>query len=477
MQSNKTPITLIGAGLVGSLLAIYLARKGHRVELFEKRKDPRALFALGKVGEGRSINLAISARGLNALEQIGLKEKILEHAIPMTGRMMHGTDSALTYQAYGQSEKEAINSISRGWLNCFLLDEAEKMPGVTLHFDQRIENVDFEQKSFTLIENSTHKERKLFYDIIIGTDGSASAVRRALQKKIGMFHSEVELTHGYKEFLMPARSGEAPVSGPPASDSEFKMEKRALHIWPRGDFMMIALPNLDGSYTCTLFMRTVHAESSFEKLTTPEQVKVFFQTHFKDFYELVPDCVEQYFGHPTGKMVTLKCEPWHYKGQALLVGDAAHAIVPFFGQGMNAGFEDVVVLNKLLEEAMPWEEVFKQFFLHRKTNTDAIADMAVENLVEMSAKTADPHFLYQKKIEKILQERYPKDYRSRYSMVSFSLVPYRLAYEAGTLQADILEALTKEFYPDVNIDTEKAFAMIQKNLKPVMDKIDSVMKG
>jgi kynurenine 3-monooxygenase len=462
MDPKDTSITLIGAGLVGSLLAINLARRGFKVDVFEKRSDPRVLMSLGQVGEGRSINLAISARGLNALEELLLKEDVLEHAIPMTGRMMHSPDGQLTYQAYGQSESEAINSISRGWLNCFLIAEAEKMPGVTLHFDQRIENVDFDQKSFTLIENSTHKERKLFYDIIIGTDGSASAVRRALLKKTDMQHSEVELAHGYKEFVMPEKAA-----------GEFKMEKKALHIWPRGDFMMIALPNLDGSYTCTLFMRTKDAEVCFDQLKTKEQVEMFFKTHFKDFYELVPDCVDQYFSHPTGKMVTLKCNKWNYKGQALLMGDAAHAIVPFFGQGMNAGFEDVVVFIQLLAEELGWEKLFEEFYTHRKTNTDAIADMAVENLEEMSAKTADPHFLYQKKIEKILQEKFPKDYRSRYSMVSFSLVPYRLAYEAGTAQAEILEAITKEYYPETDFESEKVLAMIHQRLKPVMDKIAS----
>lgn len=460
-MAKTKEITIIGAGLVGSLTAIYLARRGFKVNIFEKRRDPRALRALGKVGEGRSINLAISARGLNALEQVGLREEVLQAAIPMTGRMMHSPNGDLTAQAYGQTEKDCINSISRSWLNCFLLDKAEKMPEVTLHFDQRIENVDFDQKSFTLIENSTHKERKLFYDLLIGTDGSASAVRRSLHKKTKMKHVEEELSHGYKEFVMPEKSKD-----------QFKMEKNALHIWPRGDFMMIALPNLDGSYTCTLFMRMAGTETSFEKLTTPEAVEKFFKTHFADFNELVPDAVDQYFGHPTGKMVTLKCDSWSYKDQVLLLGDASHAIVPFFGQGMNAGFEDVTVLGQLLDESNDWSSIFEKFYSLRKTNTDAIADMAVENFSEMSAKTADPHFLYQKKIEKILQDRFPQDYRSRYSMVSFSLVPYALAYEAGVVQTDILNTITKDFYPSTDFDSDRALQMIHKNLKPVMEKID-----
>jgi len=458
--SKDQKITLIGAGLVGSLLGIFLARRGYKVEIFERRRDPRDLMALGQVGEGRSINLAISTRGLNALNKIGLREKVLEHAIPMTGRMMHSPQGELTYQAYGQTAKDCINSISRGWLNCFLLEEAEKHK-VELHFEQKIENVDLNQKSFTLIENATHKERRLYYDVLIGTDGSASAVRRALKHPLSMEHTEEELSHSYKEFFMPAKAL-----------NEFKMEKNALHIWPRGDYMMIALPNLDGSYTCTLFMRTQGAADTFEQLATPEAVRAFFQEHFKDFCEFAPDYVEQFFGHPTGRMVTLKCAPWSHKGQVLLMGDAAHAIVPFFGQGMNAGFEDVAVFDELLEKNLEWDLLFPEFFKERKTNTDAIADMAVENLTEMSAKTADPKFLYQKKIEKQLMAQFPKDYRSRYAMVTFSLVPYRLAYEAGVVQAEILDQITEKFYPNTEIDMDQAFQMIQEKLKPVMDRIN-----
>lgn len=465
MANLPKKTTLIGAGLVGSLLGIYLARRGHKVEIFERRRDPRELMALGKVGEGRSINLAISMRGLNALHKVGLRDKVLTHAIPMTGRMMHSPQGELTRQAYGQTDQDCINSISRGWLNCFLLDEAQKA-GVELHFEQKIESVDLQQKSFTLVESATHKERRLYYDVLIGTDGSASAVRKALQKQIPMEHTEEELTHSYKEFIMPSKGKD-----------EFKMDKQALHIWPRGDYMMIALPNLDGSYTCTLFMRTQGSQDTFAQMTTPEQVKAFFKAHFQDFCELVPDYVEQFFGHPTGKMVTLKCAPWSYKGQVLLMGDASHAIVPFFGQGMNSGFEDVFVFDALLEKGLDGENLFNEFFKERKTNTDAIADMAVENLTEMSSKTADPKFLYQKKIEKILMDTYPKDYRSRYSMVTFSLVPYRLAYEAGLAQAGILEKITEDFYPNTEINLDQAFQMIQKDLKPVMDKIEQSSKG
>jgi len=467
MDSKKT-ITVIGAGLVGSLLTIFLARKGFKVQLYERRADPRVKLKLGIVGEGRSINLAISTRGLNALTQVGLKEKVLKQAIPMTGRMMHSPDGQLTYQAYGQNENECINSISRGWLNGFLLDEAEKMPGVEIYFDRRLNTVDLEQKSFTVVENDTQKERKLFYEILLGTDGSASAVRHSMDKKLNLSGSEEELSHGYKEFVMPEKAA-----------GQFKMEKNALHIWPRGAFMMIALPNFDGSYTCTLFLphKPGFGVESFETLTERSAVEQFFKTHFSDFCEFVPDYVDQYFSHPTGRMVTLKCDPWYYKAQALLLGDAAHAIVPFFGQGMNAGFEDVVAFDRLLESSTSWEQMFAAFFEKRKGNSDAIADMAVENFTEMSSKTADPKFLYQKKIEKLLQDKFPTEYKSRYSMVSFSLVPYKLAYEAGSVQSRILDDITAEFYPSTEINFEKAQGMIRSHLKPVMDKIDSAMSA
>jgi len=463
IDTSKT-ITVIGAGLVGSLLTIFLARRGFKVNLFERRNDPRIRRAQGVVGEGRSINLAVSTRGLNALSKIGLTEQVLRQAIPMTGRMMHSPQGELTYQAYGQSDKDCINSVSRGWLNCFLLDQAEKMPGVEIRFASKVDKVDFQQKSFTVVETDTQKERRLYYDMLIGTDGSASAVRHSLADTTKGELSEVELASGYKEFVMPEKA-----------PGQFKMEKNALHIWPRGAFMMIALPNFEGSYTCTLFQpnkKRPDAES-FETLTDKPAVEAFFKKHFADFCEFVPDYAEQFFSHPTGKMITIKCAPWSYKDQVLLMGDAAHAIVPFFGQGMNAGFEDVVAFDRLLDEKSSWGDVFEAFFNERKKNSDAIADMAVENFTEMSSKTADPQFLYQKKIEKALMDKFPGDYKSRYAMVSFSLTPYQLAYEAGNVQNGILDEITRESYPSTDIDFDKALKMIRARLKPVMDKIDA----
>ncbi len=458
MQTNtqlpQKQITIIGAGLVGSLLAINCARRGFQVQMFERRSDPRAKRALGTVGEGRSINLAISKRGIHALSRLGLEKPVLTEAIPMPGRMMHSPAGELTYQPYGQTPKDCINSISRGWLNCYLLDVAEKTPGIEIHFNQNIQAVDLEQKSFTLLETVTQKERKIFYEILLGTDGSASAVRKSMQKKLGFSFSEEELAHGYKEFVMPA-----------AGPGVHKIEKNALHIWPRGSHMMIALPNTDGSYTCTLFFKEI--------LKDADDVQNFFTTHYKDFCELVPDYVQQYFDHPTGKMVTLKCDQWTYKDSVLLMGDSSHAIVPFFGQGMNCGFEDVVVFDQLLSSQNSWQSVFTEFFALRKTNADAIADMAVENLTEMSTKTADPHFLYQKKIEKRLQDEFPADYQSRYTLVSFSLAPYRMAYEAGAVQAKILDEITCLHYPDTEFPLEPWKQTIQEKLGPTMNKINT----
>lgn len=454
IDKTKT-VTVIGAGLVGSLLAINLAKRGFKVQVFERRTDPRVQRALGKVGEGRSINLAISARGLSALERVGLKDAALDFAIPMYGRRMHAKNGELTYQAYGEDESQAINSISRGWLNCFLLDEAEKFPNVKIEFGQKVHAVDPLKNALQMIDVAASKERQMFYDMLLSTDGSASAVRNSLQAKNMMQETEDDLSHGYKEFVMEA-------DGP----GQFKIDKNALHIWPRGPYMMIALPNADGSYTCTLFLshkKSATSGFSFEELSSDSVIEHFFKTEFADFCEKVPNFLKQYHENPIGRMVTVKCSPWG-KNNIQLLGDAAHAIVPFFGQGMNAGFEDVEVFSDLLDVHSDWQELFTTFFEKRKTNADAIADMAVENFVEMSAKTADERFLYQKKIEKLLHERFPQEYTSRYSMVSFSKTPYRVAYELGKKQNVILEKITEKFFPSVNIDFNFAHTLIKEHL-------------
>lgn len=454
IDKNKT-ITVIGAGLVGSLLTIYLARRGFKVQVYERRADPRIQRALGKVGAGRSINLAISARGLSALEQVGLKEQALTACVPMYGRRMHAKSGELTYQAYSNDGKQAINSISRGWLNCFLIDEAEKFSNVQIHFEHKLQSIDPVKNGLKIIDVSVQKERQIFYDILLGTDGSSSAGRDSLLAQNIIEENSEELSHGYKEFVMHAKGA-----------GQFQMEKNALHIWPRGPYMMIALPNLDASYTCTLFLShkaSPTSARSFVDLETDADIESFFRSEFPDFCELVPDFVQQCHEHPTGKMVTIKSAPWGKKNIQLL-GDAVHAIVPFFGQGMNSGFEDVEIFGELLDSHKDWESLFSTFFEKRKTNADAIADMAVENFYEMSAKTADEKFLYQKKIEKILSDEFPQEYTSRYALVSFSKTPYRKAYDIGKKQNIILDQLTEKYFPNLDIDLSFAHTLIQKHL-------------
>ncbi|MCB9072788.1 MAG: FAD-dependent monooxygenase [Bdellovibrionaceae bacterium] len=465
-MDKNTSITIAGAGLVGSLLAIYLARRGYQVRLFERRKDPRIARALGVVGEGRSINLAISERGLSALEHVGLKAAILEQAVPMRGRLMHAQDSSTTFQAYGADDTQAINSISRGWLNCFLLDEAEKFDNVEMHFEHRVNSVDMVKKCLTITDTAHQKERQVFYDYLIGTDGSASAVRETLTRKNVTSETESELSHGYKEFVMDA-------DGP----GRFKMEKNALHIWPRGPFMMIALPNEDGSYTCTLFLSHKSTESSyysFAALDDDKKISDFFTSQFPDFCKLVPNFLAQYHEHPTGRMVTVKSAPWGQKAVQLM-GDAAHAIVPFFGQGMNAGFEDVHVFDTLLDKHSDWNALFEEFYQARKVNTDAIADMAVENFVEMSAKTADEKFLYQKKVEKLLHEKFPDEYVSRYSLVSFSQAPYSVARQVGEKQEIILKSLSDKYFPSLDIDWQYAHKLVETHLGEIKNKFSTFL--
>lgn len=444
-------VTVIGAGLVGSLTSLFLARKGYDIEVFEKRTDLRSRKNL-IVGEGRSINLAISVRGIHALSLLGLDEEVLKFAIPMRGRMLHSADRQLTFQSYGSSPKDAINSLSRSWLNGFLMDQADKSGKVKIHFEKELSGIDFENKMVTFQDNQTSP-----YQMLIGTDGSASAIRNVMVARQMTQVSSVELSHSYKEFVME-----------PKNPGAHRMEANALHIWPRGNYMMIALPNFDGSFTCTLFLPT-QGEMSFETLQTPADVEKLFSREFSDFAALAPDYVEQFFSHPTGKMFTVKTENWSPPGfekDVVLIGDASHAIVPFFGQGMNCGFEDCEVLDREWSEYSSFG--FAGFTRARKVNTDAIADMAVENFVEMSAKVADPHFLFQKQVEKKLQEIFPKEYISRYSMVSFSRVPYSTAMKVGEIQKGILDELCKDKNKLDEISMDQAKTLIDQKLSVAM---------
>ncbi|HZI11040.1 MAG TPA: NAD(P)/FAD-dependent oxidoreductase [Myxococcus sp.] len=449
---RKEAVTVVGAGLVGSLLAMYLARRGYSVEVLERRPDMRREV----IDAGRSINLAISTRGLHALRQVGLEAEALRHAIPMRGRMIHTQKGELAFQPYGKDDSQHINSLSRAWLNKFLMTEAEGTGRVRIRFKQRVTQVDFTSGALTVHDDTTGETRHEEGRVVFGTDGSGSAVRQELDRQPGFTSTSEQLGHGYKELTIPAGPGGA-----------LQMEKHALHIWPRGTYMLIALPNEDGSFTCTLFL-PYQGPVSFASLDTPARVEAFFEEQFPDAKALIPDLTEAFFGRPTGGMVTVKCAPWRVGGRALVLGDAAHAIVPFFGQGMNCGFEDCVVLDGLLGRHGKWEDVFTEFERLRKTNADAIADMAVENFIEMRDSTGSPRFLLEKAVEKALLNAFPGEFVSRYSLVSFSRVPYRLAYEVGAIASGIVSELSEGLARAEDVDLERAAKLIRGRLVPFM---------
>lgn len=448
-------VTIVGAGPVGSLLAILLARRGLDVEILERRGDMRR----EAVGEGRSINLALSVRGLHALARVGLEGAVLDHAIPMRGRMMHAKDGALTFQRYGRDDSEHINSMSRGFLNASLMTAAEATGRVAIRFHQRVAAYDAASGALTVEDARTHESRELRPRVLFGTDGSASVVRAAVAAAEST--TAERLSHGYKELTLPAGAGGA-----------FRIEKNALHIWPRGEHMLIALPNEGGSFTCTLFL-PFEGEKSFAALESRERFEVFFEEQFPDARRLIP--TEEFFAHPTGSMTTIKCAPWHAGGRALLLGDAAHAIVPFFGQGLNCGFEDCTVFDELLDAAggLPSDDgaraaLFTRFEGARRTNTDAIADMAVENFVEMRDKVGDARFLFVKEVERVLQAALPGVYVSRYALVTFERVPYRVAYDIGVAQAEILDELCKGLARPADVDVARADALARARLAPLL---------
>lgn len=444
-------ITIAGEGLVGSLLAIILAKKGHDVLALERRPDMRK----EKVSAGRSINLAISTRGIHALKEAGLADHVLSRAIPMMGRMIHPPAGPTSFQPYGKDDSEHINSISRGWLNAALMDHAERSKRVEIRFSQRVMGFDPDKRELTLKDEKTGEVGGMAAELVLACDGAGSAVRGDICRRDGARRSEEQLGHGYKELTLPAGPGGA-----------FQLEKNALHIWPRGTYMLIALPNFEGSFTCTLFL-PYKGPASFEALKTPGDVRRFFSEQFPDALALLPNVEEQFFSNPTGAMVTVKCSPWHVEDKALLLGDAAHAIVPFYGQGMNCGFEDVSVLSRLIDEGGgDWRSVFERFEAERKPNADAIADMAVENFIEMRDKVADPRFLFQKKVEKLLQAKF-SGYVPRYSLVTFSRLPYTLAQKAGAAQSRILEELCSGLADPEDVDYGKAERLIDKHLRPL----------
>jgi len=447
----KRTLTLAGAGLVGALTATLLAQRGFDVEVFERRPDPRKAGFLG----GRSINLALAERGWHGLRVAGLERRIAPIAVMMRGRMVHHVDGHTELLRYGRDDSEVIWSVNRGSLNMALLDAAEGA-GARLHFERRLESVDWDKSTLQLNDDrgTTHSHA---FACLIGADGAGSALRTAMAGQIDMGERFEPLDHGYKELEIPARDG------------KFQMEPNALHIWPRGNYMCIALPNAEGSFTVTLFLPSrsgLNASSpSFASVTTPAQARTLFERDFADAMPLIPDLEKDYAENPTGLLGTLYLRRWHVDGRALLIGDAAHAIVPFHGQGMNCGFEDAVELARLIEEGgSDMRATFAEFERRRKPNADAIAAMALENYVEMRDSVADAHFLLMRALERKLAERHPGRFVPRYWMVTFSRLPYSVAFERGEIQSAILRELCAGKHDLGQIDLDEADRLIAARL-------------
>jgi kynurenine 3-monooxygenase len=442
------PITIAGSGLVGALQSLLMAKKGYKVTVFERRPDMRK----NVIPAGRSINLALSNRGWKALELAGISDEVKKIAIPMYKRTMHPTQGDLYYQPYGK-ENEAIYSVSRAALNKILLNAAEATGNVDFHFNHRITDVDFLNKKLHLIDDNDKREFSVDYKKLFGCDGAFSAVRYKLQITDRFQFQQSYLEHGYKEFNIE-----------PAGNGGFRMGENSLHIWPRKEFMMIALPNPGGSFTCTLFF-PFDGPVSFNAIKTENEIRQFFEKYFPDLIPLIPDYIEQFKRNPTSSLATMRCFPWNYHEDILLLGDAAHAIVPFYGQGMNAGFEDCRLFIEMLD-SKGWDGLFEAFSKFRKPDGDGISHLALRNFIEMRDLTADPKFLLRKKIENRFAEKYPQIWTPLYSMVTFSEIPYSKAWNEGLRQDKVMDEVMS--IPDIESkwDTEEVMKkMLEANQK------------
>ena len=464
----KQPITLIGGGLVGALLAQQLAQRGFTVEVYEKRADPRLAGFIG----GRSINLALAERGLQALRSAGLADDVLQRAVMMRGRMVHDRDGNSGLQRYGVDDSEVIWSVSRGALNMLLLDAAEAA-GVQFHFGQSLVSADFDQQRIRMVDEAG-VERSQPVGMLIGADGAGSAVRAAMNAHTPLGERIEALGHGYKELeIPPASQLPAAVLQLSGGHDQFALEPNALHIWPRGSYMCIALPNTEGSFTVTLFLASQSPAQStapcFASLPDADAAAAFFSDQFPGLLSLLPRFSEDYDNHPVGTLSTLYLDRWHLDGRALLIGDAAHAIVPFHGQGMNCGFEDTVVLANLLAAAPnDSAEVFAEFQRVRQPNANAIATMALENYIEMRDSVADPHYLAKRELGALLATCVPEHYMARYRMVTFTHLPYAYALERGQAQDALLEQLLHGSTRVADVDLDMAANLIRTSLPPLL---------
>ena len=423
----KKSVTIVGAGLVGSLLSIYLSKRGYKVNVFERRADMR----LETMSAGRSINLALSDRGWRGLEGVGIADDIKKIAIPMYGRFIHHKDGTNAYQPYGK-DNQAIYSVSRADINMKLMDLAEQQENVNIQFNKKCTLINRKDLAITFEDNLTKETSNSSADLLFGADGAFASSRLSIQLQSDRFeYNQHYIDCGYKELIIPA-----------GKNGEFLLDKNALHIWPRGSFMMIALPNPDGNFTCTLFL-PFEGEKSFSNLKTDKQVEDFFKSEFSDAFTLMPTLISDFKTNATASLVTVKCAPWVFDNKIGLIGDAAHAIVPFYGQGMNCGFEDCVVLNELIEKHNDdWDIIFPEYEQLRKPDGDAIADLAIANFVEMRDKTADPKFILQKKIEAKFSQHYPDKWIPLYSMVTYSPhIRYSTALKEGQKQQKIMDEI------------------------------------
>ena len=434
-------ITLIGAGLAGPLMATYLAQHGYSVAIYESRPDMRKV----DLSAGRSINLALSIRGINALKEVGVFGRIEPITIPMKGRMIHDLDGNIYLQPYGQKEDEVIYSVSRAQLNMDLITHAQETGKVDIHFEHTLNSADLQTNELEF------GNKKVFFDKVIGCDGSSSALRQAIIEKSNANYEKKPLGHGYKELTIP-----------PSASGDFQIETHALHIWPRGEYMLIALPNMDRSFTCTLFF-PMTGLTSFATVQEEGEIIRLFQNQFPDAYDLMPTLVKDFQTNPTGHLGTVYCDPWHYEDKAILLGDAAHAVVPFFGQGMNASFQDCSVLNKLIVKyGGNWKDVFNYFTKSHVMNGHAIADMAIENYIEMRDLVNDPIYKKRRELELLLEDKFTERFIPRYSMVSFHQIPYAEVYRRGEIQFKLMNQ-----YLSNELTETQLHEHIKKQLTPI----------